>query len=95
MRTQLTLLGLDKVVALAQRAITHKSDKFAEPDTEASEVEAGWQHAVELHQAQVALKQSLQAAEQQADLSQETLSSIQEFQERLGRGIGTENDGGR
>ena len=29
MRTQLTNLGLDKVVAMAERAITHRSDRFA------------------------------------------------------------------
>jgi DNA primase len=95
MRTQLSLLGLEKVVALAERAITHKSDKFAEPDTEASEVEAGWQHAVELHEAQAGLKRSRQAADQQADLSEETLSTILEFQERLTRGSATETDNGR
>jgi len=27
-RSQLTRLGLDKVVAMAERAITHKSDRF-------------------------------------------------------------------
>ena len=95
MRTQLSLLGLEKVVALAERAITHKSDKFAEPDTEASEVEAGWQHAVELHEAQAGLKRSRQAADQQADLTEETLSTILEFQERLTRGSATETDNGR
>ena len=73
MRTQLTNLGLDKVVAMAERAITHRSDKFAEPDADAAEVEAGWRHAVALHETQVGLKRALDAAERawQADPSEE------------------------
>jgi DNA primase len=95
LRTQLTVLGLDKVVALAERAITHRSDKFAAPEAVASEVEAGWQHAVELHQNQVGLKRSLQAADRayQVEPSEEALASILELQEQLARGIGTEGAG--
>ena len=62
-RSQLTKLGLDKVVAMAERAITHKSDRFAEPDADAARVEAGWEHAVALHEFQVGLKRALKAAE--------------------------------
>ena len=35
-RSHLSSVGLDGVVALAERAIAHKSDKFAEPEAEAS-----------------------------------------------------------
>ena len=44
-RSQLTDLGLDKVVAMAERAITHKSDRFAKPRPTPPSVESGWRHA--------------------------------------------------
>ncbi len=88
-RSQLTGLGLDKVVAMAERAITHRSDKFAQADTDAAGVESGWLHAVALHQAQVGLKRALDAAERdwQADPSEEAWSRIAEIQHRLAQGI--------
>ena len=49
---------------MAERAITHRSDKFAEPDADAAGVESGWRHAVALHESQVGLKRALEAAEQ-------------------------------
>jgi DNA primase len=63
LRSQLTNLGLDKVVALAEQAITHRGDRFAEADAEAAEVEAGWHHTVALHESQVGRKRALAAAE--------------------------------
>jgi DNA primase len=92
LRTHLTSLGLDKVVAMAERAITHKSDKFAEPDTDARDVEAGWRHAVALHEAQVGLKRAMEAAEQayRAEPSEDSLARILEIQDQLGRGHGME-----
>ena len=91
-RTQLTKLGLDKVVAMAERAITHRSDKFAQADTDAAGVESGWGHAVALHQAQVGLKRALEAAERdwRADPSEETWGRIAELQQRLALGIEAE-----
>jgi DNA primase len=88
-RSQLTKLGLDKVVAMAERAITHRSDKFAQADTDAAGVESGWLHAVALHQAQVGLKRALDAAERdwQADPSEEAWGRIAEIQHRLAQGI--------
>ncbi len=85
LRTQLTQLGLDKVIAMAERAITHRSDKFAEPGAEAAEVEAGWQHAVALHEAQVGLKRALEAAEQslQPDPSDDELANIVDLARRM------------
>ena len=38
LRSQLTALGLEKVVAMTERAITHRSDKFAEPEAEPADV---------------------------------------------------------
>jgi DNA primase len=91
-RSQLSELGFDKLVALAERAITHKSDKFAAADAEAAEVEAGWWHAVKLHESQVELQRSLQAAQRslQRDPSETELAAIVE----LARCRGAEGDGG-
>jgi DNA primase len=95
LRSHLTSLGVDKVIAMAERAITHKSDKFAEPDADAREVEAGWRHAVALHEAQVGLRRALEAAEQayRAEPSEDALARILEIQDRLGRGVGLEVGG--
>ena len=78
LRTQLTHLGLDKVVAMAERAITHRSDKFAEPEADPSDVEAGWRHTVALHHAQVGLKRALHVAgrDLHADPSEDDLDRI-------------------
>jgi len=86
-RTQLTSLGLDKMVASTDRAATHRSDKFAEPEAEASMVEEGWRHALALHQAQVGLKEALALAERdwQAEPTEAAWRRIVEIQRRLAR----------
>jgi DNA primase len=93
--SQLRARGLDKLVAMAESAITHRSDKFAEPDADAADVEVGWRHAVALHEAQVGLKRALAAAERewQAAPTQETWERIAEIQERLARGVEAEGLG--
>jgi len=63
LRSQLSKTGFDRVVDSVERAITHKSDRFAEPDAERTEVEAGWRHALEFHSRQIGLRQALEAAE--------------------------------
>ena len=95
LRTQLTRLGLDKVVALAERAITHKSDKFAEPEAEPADVEAGWQHTVALHESQVGVKRELAAAERdwQAEPTEEVWGRIAEIQQRRAREIDAQGSG--
>ena len=77
---------------MAERAITHRSDKFAEPEAEAPDVEVGWRHAVALHETQVGLKRALAAAERdwQAAPTEEAWDRIAEIQRRLGRGIEAE-----
>jgi hypothetical protein len=79
-------LGLDKIVAMAERASTHKGDRFAEPEADPVEVEAGWRDAAAIHETQ-ALKEALRAAEQalEADPSEEALERITEIQARLAR----------
>ena len=88
LRSQLNKLGFAKLIALAERAITHKSDRFAAADTEASEVEAGWRDAVKLHATQAELKRSLQAAERSlcADPSDAELAHIVELARRMPEG---------
>ncbi|HWV82794.1 MAG TPA: DNA primase [Hyphomicrobiaceae bacterium] len=56
--------GLSHVVALVERAITHKGDRFAEPEADKDAVETGWCHAVALHERQVGLRRDLVVAEQ-------------------------------
>jgi DNA primase len=86
-RTHLNTAGLEGVVALAERAIAHKSDKFADPKAEASVVEAGWRHTFELHETQVGLRLALQAAERawNQEPSEAAWDRIVELQQRISR----------
>jgi DNA primase len=88
LRSHLCKLGFAKVIALAEGAVTHKSDRFAAADTKASEVEAGWRDAVTLHATQVELKRTLQAAERSlhADPSDAELAHIVELARRMPEG---------
>jgi DNA primase len=84
-RTQLSAIGLDSMVATAERAITHKGDKFAEPGTAAAEVEAGWLHALAMHKSQTELKRHLQGLERTyaAEPSEVAFGQIVEIQQQL------------
>ncbi|WP_414462758.1 DNA primase [Hyphomicrobium sp. DY-1] len=64
LRTQLSKSGVAKVVDLVAQTITHASDRFAEPDASAADVEAAWHHILALHQRQAALGVALKAAEE-------------------------------
>ncbi len=64
LRSQLSKTGVSKVVDLVERTITHRSDRFAEPEASAAEVETGWRHVLALHQRQDGLERSLKAAEE-------------------------------
>lgn len=81
-RSQLSDLGLDKVVELVERAITHKSDRFAEPDAAEVEAEKGWRHTLALHEQQTGLRKALLAAEEawNAEGSEDALARILEIQ---------------
>lgn len=94
-RSHLTSIGLDSAVAVAERVITHKSDKFAVADTEADEVEAGWRHVLALHETQVGLRLALQAAEQAwgTEPSETTWARIVELQVRIARRSEAEDPG--
>jgi len=86
-RSQLSMTGLGKVVNLVERSVTHRSDRFAEPDAPRAEVEVGWRHALELHERQVGLQKSLDAAVQayHRDGSEDALARICEIQGLLAR----------
>jgi DNA primase len=94
-RTHLSGVGLDVVVALAERAIAHKSDKFADVQAEASEVAAGWRHTFELHERQVGLRMALEAAERawNLDPSEAAWHRIVELQQRIARRSEMESPG--
>ena len=91
--THVNQQGLAKVVALVQRAITHKGDKFADPEADRAAVETGWHHAVALHQRQVELRRALDAAKQawNDEGSEDAFARICEIQAMLGRSDGAES----
>ena len=62
LRSQLNASGLGRVIDLVERSITHRSDRFAEPDAPRAEVEVGWRHTLVQHERQVGLQKSLEAA---------------------------------
>ena len=84
-RTQLERLSLTKVVDLVGRAITHRSDRFAEPDANPAEVETGWRHTLALHERQTGLQQALDAAERawNEEGSEDALARIVELKRQL------------
>ncbi len=81
-RSQLNRSGLDKVVSLIERSMTHAADRFLRAEAERSEVEAGWRHAVDLHEQHLGLTRQLEVAERewQTDGSEEALARISELQ---------------
>jgi DNA primase len=84
-RTQLSASGLAGLIATAERAITHKGDKFAEPGTNAADVEAGWLHALAMHKSQTELKRQLEGLERAyaAEPSEVAFEQIVEIQQQL------------
>jgi DNA primase len=87
LRSQLSVTGLGKVVDLVERSVTHRSDRFAEPEAPRAEVVVGWRHALALHERQVGLQKSLEAAVQayHRDGSEDALARICEIQGLLAR----------
>ena len=62
-RTQLNQQGFGAIVARVERAITHKSDGFAEPHAPQDDVETGWRQVLALHRKALDLERELAAAE--------------------------------
>jgi DNA primase len=83
--SQLGKVGLERLLDLLDRAITHKCDRFAEVDAQNAEVEAGWRHALALHERQLGLKRALDAAERSwhDNGSEEALARIVDIQRQL------------
>jgi DNA primase len=89
--SHLTDRGFAPVLALVQRAITHKGDKFAEPEADRAAVETGWHHAVALHRKEE-LRRELALAEQawHDEGSEDAFARICEIQAVLLRADGGE-----
>lgn len=87
LRSHLEQTGLGKVLDLVDRSVTHRCDRFAEPDAGRAEVEAGWRHALALHERQVGLKAALESAERawHEDRGEDAFQRICELQAELER----------
>ncbi len=85
LRTQLSTSDLGKAVELVERSVTHRSDRFAEPEAPRAEVEAGWRHTLALHERQLGLQKSLDAAVSawHRDGTEDALARICEIQGQL------------
>jgi DNA primase len=85
--TQLSKSGVAKVVDLVARTITHISDRFAEPDASAADVEAAWNHILALHQRQDALQRALKAAEEAwyRDCTEEAETHLLDIKRQIAR----------
>ena len=80
----LTNQGLSKVVALVERAITHKGDKFAEPEADRLAVEQGWRHIVGLqHREELRRQMDVARRAFEDNGSEEAFSRIQELHAQL------------
>lgn len=92
LRTHLSKSTLGSVLSQVERAVSHKCDKFAEPDAGRTEVEDGWRHALAMHERHVVLKQSMEAAEQawHEDRSEASYARICELQRQLDHLIGAD-----
>jgi DNA primase len=93
LRAQVTRLGLDKVLERLDRATTHKSDRFAEPDAEQHVVSHGWRHALAMHRLDN-LRRALVSAnaawdEEQSD---DTLDRILELKRALAEPIDIDDE---
>ena len=92
LRTHLSKTSAGKLLTAVERAVSHKCDKFAEPDAGRSEVEDGWRHALAMHERHVGLKRSLELAEQawHEDRSEASYARICEIQRQLEQLIGAD-----
>ncbi len=87
LRSHLVKAGCGGVLDLVARSATHRCDRFAEPNAGHAEVEAGWRHALTLHERQVGLKAALTSAERawHEDRSEDAFERICELQAELER----------
>jgi DNA primase len=85
LRTHLNKSSVGKVLTLVERAVSHKCDRFAEPQAGRTEVEDGWRHALAMHDRHVGLQRSLEAAEQawHEDRSEASFARICDLKRQL------------
>lgn len=85
LRTHLNKSSFGKVLTLVERAVSHKCDRFAEPEAGRTEVEDGWRHALAMHDRHVGLQRSLEAAEQawHEDRSEASFARICDLKRQL------------
>ncbi|NOU07084.1 MAG: DNA primase, partial [Hyphomicrobiaceae bacterium] len=69
-RAHLHAVGQDRLIALIERTMTHRSDKFAAIDVDRATVDAGWRHILAMHRREVELKRALSAAQSAYDADQ-------------------------
>jgi len=92
LRSHLSKTSAGNVLAAVERAVSHKCDKFAEPNAQRTEVEDGWRHALAMHERHVGLRRSLEAAEQawHEDRSEASYVRICDLQRQLEHLIGAD-----
>lgn len=75
-----------------ESALTHKSDRFAQPETPEDEVVVGWRQAAELHLRAFSLKKELNVAELTfaQDDSEENFKRLTDIRSQLSNAIGME-----
>ncbi len=88
LRTQLTRLGFQTSLEQLDRSVTHRSDRFAEPQADRAEAEAGFSHALRMHE-QDSLRHALQEAEAayREVQSEDTLARIMEIKRLQARSV--------
>lgn len=96
LRSHLSKSTIGKALGVVERAVSHKCDRFAEPEATRTEVEDGWRHALAMHERQLGLKRALEAAEQawHEDRSEEAYARICELQGQLDHIIGADTSDG-
>lgn len=87
LHSQLSKTGVSKVVDLVARTITHKCDRFAEPEASTAEAENGWLHILALHQRQADLERHLKAAEEAwvRDCTEEAWARLSDIKQQMAR----------
>src|SRR5262249_25418704 len=96
LRSHLSKSAVGKALGLVERAVSHKCDRFAEPEALRTEVEDGWRHALAMHERQLGLKRALAAAEQawHEDRNEAAYVRICELQGQLDQLIGADTSDG-
>lgn len=85
LRYHLQRVGFASTLVAIEQMATHRRDRFAEASTDRKTVEDGWSHAYALHERQLGLRRSLDAAERawHEDQSPDAERLVFELQQRL------------